>query len=139
MFSRFTFLDQMEENIKSSLYFPYHINFDKLIGNGYYNKEYPDSYHSHSFEDVVRNAYKEPNAFYLTEEDKEYYSNQEINFINKVISFEQDRIKNGMTLVDLNLSDETLENIEKYKFENNLTFEEAIADILRKAIKEYTK
>lgn len=139
MFNKFTFLDQMEENIKTSLYFPYHISYDKLIGNNYYNKECPNSYHCHSFEEVIRQAYREPNAFYLTEEDKEYYSKQEINFINKVITFEKERINNGMTIIDINLSEETLNNIELYKIEHNLTFEEAIADILRKAIKEHTK
>ena len=37
------FMEQMEENTKFNLIFPYHIHHDKLLGNEYYNPEHPDS------------------------------------------------------------------------------------------------
>lgn len=136
MFKRFTFLDQMEENTKFSLLFPFHIHHERLIGNDFYNKEFPNTYHCHSFEEVLHKAYREPKAFYLTEEDKKYYSSQEITFIKKVIEDEVKRIDSGMVIVNLDLEDETLTFIEEYKLKNNLTFEEAITDILKKMIEE---
>lgn len=139
MFNKFTFINQMEENTKYSLTYPFHINHNELIGNDYYNKEYPNSYHCHSFEELLNKAYREPKAFFLTDEDKSAYSNQEIEFINKVIEYEKEKINSGMVIVNLDLSEETLEFIEKYKLENNLTFEEAITDILKKMIEEQNK
>ena len=136
MFNKFTFLDQMEENTKFSLSFPFHIQHDKLIGNDFYNKNFPDTYHCHSFEEELHKAYREPKAFYLNDEDKKYYSTQEITFINKVIEEEIKRIDSGMVIVNLELEDKTLAFIEEYKLRNNLTFEEAITDILKKMIEE---
>lgn len=136
MFNKFTFLDQMEENTKFSLSFPFHIQHDKLIGNDFYNKNFPDTYHCHSFEEVLHKAYREPKAFYLNDEDKKYYSTQEITFINKVIEEEIKRIDSDMVIVNLELEDKTLAFIEEYKLRNNLTFEEAITDILKKMIEE---
>ena len=81
----FSFMEQMEENTGFSLIYPYHVDFDKLIGNDFYNKDYPDAFHCHSFEEVLQKAYREPRAFYLTGEDVRYYSTQEIEFIQKVI------------------------------------------------------
>lgn len=139
MFNKFTFLNQMEENIRTSLIYPFHIKYKELIGNDFYNEEYPDTYHCHSFEEVLNKAYREPKAFFLTDEDKSAYSYQEIEFINKVIEYEKEKINSGMVIVNLDLSEETLEFIEKYKLENNLTFEEAITDILKKMIEEQNK
>ena len=134
MFNKFTFLNQMEENIRTSLIYPFHIKYKELIGNDFYNEEYPDTFHCHSFEEVLNKAYREPKAFYLSEEDKKYYSEQEIDFISKVIEFETENVNNNKVLLDLNLSEETIEYIEKYKLDNNMTFEEAINDILHKII-----
>ena len=36
----------------------------------FYNENYPNSYHTHSLEEVLNKAYREPKAFYLTEDDK---------------------------------------------------------------------
>ena len=41
-----------------------------------------------------------------------------------------------MVLVNLDLSEETIALLEEYKAANNMTFEEAIIDILKKCIKE---
>ena len=128
------FIEQMEENIKMSLIFPYHVKHNELKKPEYYNIDYPNAYHTHSFEEVVRVAYLESKAFYLTEEDKAYYSNQEIDFINKVIETELEKINNGYELIDLELNEETIEMINLYKIEHNMTFEEAVIDILKKII-----
>ena len=47
--SEFKFIEQMEENVKFNLIFPFHIDFKQLIGNSTYNKKYPGNYHHHSF------------------------------------------------------------------------------------------
>jgi hypothetical protein len=139
MYNKFTFLEQMEENINQNLIYPFHIKHDKLLGNDYYNENYPNTYHTHSFEEVLNKAYREPKAFYLTEDDKKYYSAQEINFIKEVIKYEIEKINKGMVMLNLELSEETFNYINQYKEENNLTFEEAINDILKKMIEENTK
>lgn len=131
----FTFLDQMEENTGMTLVFPYHIDFDKLISELYHNPKYPDSYHMHTFEELLEVAYKEPKAFYLTEEDKVYYSRQELLFIEKIIETEVEKLNKGYERVTLNLNDETLELIEEYKLNKGLTFEEAVIDILERIMK----
>ena len=130
--SEFSFMEQMEENVKFSLIFPYHIDFDKLVGHDYYNPKYGDC---HTFEDVLRKAYLEPKAFHLTLEDMKYYSTQEYEFIQKVINDEGKKLDNGMELVNLDLTDETLDMLMEYKLKHNLTFEEAVIDILTKVLK----
>ena len=128
------FIEQMEENTNFNLVFPYHIHHDKLLGNEYYNPEHPDSYHCHRFEDVLHAAYMEAKAFYLTDEDKKYYSEQEIEFINKVIEDESKKIDAGYEIITLDLEEETIAMIEAYRAQNGMTFEEAVIDILKSAM-----
>ena len=137
----FSFIEQMEENTMFNLTFPFHINHDKLLGNDYYNPEYPDTYHGHSFEEVLEKAYREPKAFYLSEEDKEYYSKQEMTFIDKVIEDEIKKLDKGYKILTLNLTEETMGYIEEYKANKGMTFEESIINILEDMIKnpEYIK
>jgi translation elongation factor EF-G len=130
----FTFLDQMEENTGFSLVFPYHINYDLIISDLYHNPKYPDDYHTHTFEALLEIVYKEPKAFYLTEEDKKYYSEQEMLFIQKVIDAEVEKLNKGYEKVTLNLNDETMFLLNEYKNRKGLTFEEAVIDILEKMI-----
>ena len=130
------FIEQMEENTKYNLLYPYHLREDKVQGNLKYDKKYADSLHCHYFDDVLHAAYLEPYAFYLTEEDRKYYSEQEVEFINKVIEDESRKLDNGMVLVNLDLSEETIALLEAYKAANNMTFEEAIIDILKKCIEK---
>ena len=132
--SDFSFMNQMEENTGFSLVYRYHIYHDKLIGKVQHNPEFPESYHAHSFEEVLNIAFLEAMAFYLTEDDKQYYSAQEILFIEKVIETEKKKINNGMVPIDLELSEETMNLINEYKKQHNMTFEEAINDILIKTI-----
>lgn len=128
------FMEQMEENVRYNLIYPYHINFEHYKGNSYHNEECEDTFHKHYFEEVLKVAYLEPHAFYLTEEDRKYYSEQEIEFINKVKADETQKLDNGMVLVNLDISEEAIEMIDVYKLQNNMTFEEAVIDILKKII-----
>lgn len=131
---KFSFIDQVEENTRYNLTFPFHIKHDELLGNDYYNPDYPDTYHSHSFESVLEKAYREPKAFYLTEEDKEYYSKQEITLIEKLIEDETKKVNNDYKIVQLNLTEESIDFLNKYKEEKDLTFEEAIIEIIKEMI-----
>lgn len=128
------FMEQMEENTKFNLIFPYHINHDKLLGNEYYNPEHPDSYHCHNFGDLLHAAYMEAKAFYLTDEDKKYYSEQEIELINRVVENESKKIDEGYEIITLDLEEDTIAMIEAYRMQNNMTFEEAVIDILKNAM-----
>lgn len=65
-------------------YYPYHIHFEKLIDKEYYNPKYKDCYHKHDETAIIRTIYREPCAFYLTEEDKEYYSENELKAVEVV-------------------------------------------------------
>jgi hypothetical protein len=132
--SEFSFIEQMEENVKFNLVFPFHIDFDKLIGNSDYNEEYSDSFHCHTFEEVLRKAYLEPKAFYLTQDDAEYYSAQELEFINKVVEDEKSKLDKGYEIINLDLDAHTMEMMEKYKEMTGLTFEEAVVEILKTAV-----
>ncbi len=132
--SEFSFMEQMEENVKFNLIFPYHIDFDKLVGHDYYNPNHSDAFHCHTFEEVLRKAYLEPKAFHLTLEDMKYYSVQEYEFIQKVIDDEGRKLDNGMELVNLDLTEDALDRLMTYKLEHNMTFEEAVIDILKKSL-----
>ena len=135
MYDIMRFMEQMEENIRFSLIYPYHINHNNLLGNMYHNPSHKEAYHGHSFPEIIRIAYRESKAFYLTDEDKKYYSAQEIEFIDKVIDSENKKIDQGMVLVDLELSEETLKMLDEYKSIHNMTLEEAVVDILTQAVK----
>jgi hypothetical protein len=80
------FFEEMMEimdNIRTSLYFPFHINHALRKSDSYYN-ESCTGFHEHWYHDIVRDVVKEPDAFYLTEDDKTYYSNQELEIIEKL-------------------------------------------------------
>ncbi len=130
----FSFVDQMEENVRFNLCYPYHMNRDKMLRPETVHPSFPDALHTHSFEKLLSRAYREPFAFYLTDKDKTAYSAQELEFIARVVAFEQERINNGQCLIDLDITDETMEFLLKYKAQHNMTFEEAVVDILTKII-----
>lgn len=132
--SEFSFMEQMEENVRFNLIFPYHIDFEKLVGHDYYNPKYSNAFHCHTFEEVLRKAYLEPKAFHLTIEDMKYYSTQEYEFIQKVLDDEGRKLDEGMELVNLDLNEETLDMLMAYKLKYDMTFEEAVVDILKKVL-----
>ena len=130
----FSFINQMEENVRFNLCFPYHMHREKMLDPNIIQPALPESLHTHSFERLLNKAYREPFAFYLTEEDKKAYSAQELELISRVLTLEQQRINEGNTIIDLNLEPQTLDWLLKYKEKNNMTFEEAIIHILRKIV-----
>ena len=89
---KINFLELVENMASFNLFFPFHIYFNKLDGNLSFNPSFQESFHEHTFEGVLKIAYLEPFAFYLTEEDKEYYSKQEIKFIELL----QENMKNEL-------------------------------------------
>lgn len=130
----FSFIDQMEENVRFNLCYPYHMKREKMQNPETVHPSFPDALHTHSFETLLKRAYREPFAFYLTEEDMKAYSAQELEFISRVISFEQERINAGQCIIDLDIEEDTMEYLLMYKQQHNMTFEEAIVDILTKII-----
>lgn len=132
----FSFIDQMEENVRFNLCYPYHMNRDKMQKPETVHPAFPNALHTHSFELLLKRAYQEPFAFYLTEDDMKAYSAQELEFISRVISFEQERINAGQCIIELDIEDETMEYLLSYKEKNNMTFEEAVVDILTKLISD---
>ena len=76
----------------------------------------------------------EAKAFYLTDEDKKYYSEQEIELINRVIENESKKIDEGYEIITLDLEEDTIAMLEAYRLQKNMTFEEAVFDILKSAM-----
>lgn len=130
-----TFIQQMEENTCFSLLYPYHIKQEDLLGNHEFSPNECGYYNEKSFEKLLNIVYLEPKAFYLTEDDKKFYSNQELEFINRVIIDELKKIEKGMVIINIDMTPDTLELLEEYKAKNNMTFEEAVIDILTKFVK----
>lgn len=130
----FTFINQMEENVGLTLQYPYHMDYSKCIMEHPANTLMPTALISGSFQQVLRYAYREPFAFYLTDTDKDFYSRQELELISRVITVEQQNIANGKELLDLELDDDTINLILQYKNQNKLTFEQAITKILEDII-----
>lgn len=134
MFDVELFMEQMEENTNFGLIYPYHIRYEDLEGVLFFNKNYPDSYHSHTFAQVLNVVFSEPRAFYLTEEDESYYSSQELEFIKKVQKREQEKLDNGYKLISLDLTDETVNYLNMLKSDLDLSFEDTIEYILKKLV-----
>lgn len=65
-------------------YFPYHINSEQLIDKTRYTKEFGDTFHKKSENAIIRVIYKEPFAFYLTEDDKKHYTESQLHIIKIV-------------------------------------------------------
>lgn len=68
---------------------------------------------------------------YLTDEDKIAYSAQEIELFSRVVKMEQDRVNNGMCVIDLTITSDNMERLLAYKKLRNCTFEEALQEILQ--------
>lgn len=130
----FTFTNQVEENVGKFLSYPFHVDNTKLTN--IQPIAFPDARNARTFEDVLQHAYKEPFAVYLTEDDKSAYSAQELELLNAVITFEQERVNQGMCKIDINIDDETMDALLDYKTEHRLTFEQAVIELLTKMINQ---
>lgn len=75
--------EQIMNEHETNLIYPFHINHELKSGKRYYNEKYND-FHEHDFYTIITIVNDDKNAFYLTEEDKEYYSKQELNIIEKI-------------------------------------------------------
>lgn len=75
--------EQIMDECMVGLVFPFHIEHPLRVSEYYYNKDYTE-FHEHDFESIVLRVSEEPETFYLTEEDKEYYSKQELDAIEKI-------------------------------------------------------
>ncbi|GEM_PF-4573374 len=75
--------EQTMENHRTGFLYPYHINHNLRQSDYFYNKNYIE-FHEHDFQSIVLRVSEEPKAFYLTEDDKKYYSTQELEVVEKI-------------------------------------------------------
>lgn len=93
--------EKLYHGINHNLYFmmsPYENLYDSFIDIIYYNFYY--SYdinckhtHSHSFEEVIKDLYYYPETFYIHKDEEDYFSKQELKYIN--------RLKKILNIIDL--------------------------------------
>lgn len=75
--------ESIMDEFMEGLIFPFHIEHSLRVSNYFYNKDYAE-FHEHDFQSIILRVAEEPEAFYLTDEDKKYYSTQEIEVIEKI-------------------------------------------------------
>ena len=75
--------EEIMEGCGAGLIFPFHIDHSLKESDYFYNEDYTE-FHEHNFDSLVLKVWNDPKAFYLTDEDKEYYSQQEIEVIEKI-------------------------------------------------------
>ena len=125
----FTFVNQMEENTNFFMKYPFHVDKDALLNCSPSLCRETDE--TQSFARLLQKAYNEPFAIYLTEDDMKYYSEQELTLFDKVVARERELVNQGMCIIDLELSEETLDMLLDYKNQTRMTFEEAIIHIIK--------
>jgi hypothetical protein len=131
----FSFVNQMEENTGIKLMYPYHMDHDKLLNKDVTYSMCPSTASVNSFDRLLHKAYTEPFAFYLTFDDEKHYSAQELRLLSAVLERERDRIDNQeLKTIELNIDDDTMEYILQYKTEHNITFEQAVVELLTQMI-----
>ena len=133
----FSFSDQMQENVGFTLSYPYHIDPTKLH-NTPPSPLFARQLITNSFDMLLKRAYCEPFAFYLTDEDRTHYSQQELRLIELVLQHEQAMTKRGYELVTLDLDATMVNALIEYKIKHEMTFEDAVEQILSQAIKTLT-
>lgn len=75
--------EEIMEGCGTGLVFPFHIEHHLRESDYFYNESYTQ-FHVHDFQSIVLRVWQDPKAFYLTDEDKEYYSKQELEVIAKL-------------------------------------------------------
>lgn len=73
------------EDFRTGLCFPFHINHAARTNDIHYFNPKINDFHTHDFYEVVVIANDEKQAFYLTDEDKIFYSQQEIEVLEKIL------------------------------------------------------
>lgn len=130
------FYTQMCENTKTWLHYPYQLDADKLIKSDGTSEDYPEDvevFEAKTFEDVLRAAFHQPYAFKLTDTEVEYYSQQELDLLSKVVEEEKRKLEKDYQMVNLELNEETKAILDQYCKDNGMTIEEAAIDLFTKA------
>ena len=73
-------VNKIMQDYQLNLIYPFHINHDLKQGKHFYNENYIE-FHTHDFQSIIIRIVEEPHAFYLTDNDKKYYSKQELEII----------------------------------------------------------
>ncbi len=72
----------LEDVADISFYYPFYAKHQELTKN---ESKFVVGYtHTHSFENVVEFLYQSPESFYISSEDKEFYSKQELRYLKKL-------------------------------------------------------
>jgi len=71
----------------SYLLYPYYIKDYARLENDNKAKLQLFHSHSHNFKDVLYDLYMHPESFKISDEDKEYYSRQELDYLDKIQKF----------------------------------------------------
>lgn len=99
------FVEVIENTINMGFYYPYNSLVRVTDADGEYHEEIGHS-HSHTFQSVVHEVYYNPSAFSIEEEDREYYSKQEYDFLMRLKSYllviEREDIKYDASIDDIN-------------------------------------
>lgn len=72
----------LEDVTDIGFYYPFNAKYQELTKNG--NKFVVGNTHTHSFENVVEVLYQSPESFYISSEDEEFYSKQELRYLKKL-------------------------------------------------------
>lgn len=80
------FINVAEELTVNSLYYPYNTMISTVDTNGN-QKSHLNHSHAHDFEQVVLDVYHNPNYFSINQEDYEYYSKQQLDFLFRLQNF----------------------------------------------------
>ena len=72
----------LEDLVDINFYYPFYAKHQELTKNG--NKFVVGNTHTHSFENVVQSLYESPESFYISSEDEEFYSKQELRYLKKL-------------------------------------------------------
>ena len=82
----YSLTDAMGDVAFTGFYYPFiykHVE-SKLVDGKWIKKEVVGHSHGHSFDEVVRALYESPESFRLEKKDLEYYSKQELEYLDRV-------------------------------------------------------
>ena len=100
-FSLISTLESMEKYINYSLYYPFY-----ACG---------ENQHVHDFDMVIKFVYDYPESFYLSDNDKNFYSESELEFIKRLVD---KCIKDGLNDIRIKEENKFIYNVEEMKKRN---------------------
>ena len=105
----YNYLTEALENIANvGLYYPFTAKYQELTKDEI--KFVVDHTHSYSFENVVGALYQNPESFYISKSDEEFYSKQELRYLKKLQKY----------LLFIGLKDVETEKIPISRYRNKL-------------------